>query len=68
VTKNRNFLLPFVNFQGAPLGIDIRKVIEKGITPVCDTGIAGKNGGLIGIGISRQPIEMFKVALKAFAE
>ena len=68
VAKNKNFLLPFINFQGSPLGIDIRKVVEKGITPICDTGIAGKKGGFIGVGISRQPIEMFKAALKDFAE
>lgn len=68
VTKNRNFLLPFLNFQGAPLGIDIRKVVEKSITPICDTGIAGKEGGFIGIGITQQPMEMFKASLKAFAE
>jgi hypothetical protein len=68
VARNKNFLLPFLNFQGSPLGIDIRKVVEKGITPICDTGIAGRKGGFIGVGISRQPIEMFKTALKDFAE
>ncbi len=68
VAKNKNFLLSFLNFQGAPIGIDIRKVVEKGIAPICDTGIAGKEGGFIGIGVTRQPLEMFKDALKAFAE
>jgi hypothetical protein len=68
VTKNRNFPIPLLNFEGSPLGIDIRKVVEQGITPVCDTGIAGKEGELIGIGVSRQPMQMFKKALRAFAE
>jgi len=68
ITKNRNFLLPYFDFEGAPLGIDIRKVVEKGIVPFCDTGIAGKEGGFIGIGISRPPMEMFKNALKDFSK
>ena len=68
VAKNKNFLLSFLNFQGAPIGIDIRKVVEKGIAPICDTGIAANKGGFLGIGVTRQPLEMFKDALKAFAE
>jgi hypothetical protein len=68
VDRNRNFLMPFLDFQGSPIGIDIRLVVAKDITPVCDTGIAAKNGGFIGLGIVRQPLDMFKKALKAFNE
>ena len=68
VTKNPNFLLPVWGFQGAPLGIDIRKVVQTNLTPIIDTGIAAKKGGFIGIGLCRAPVEAFQKALSAFGE
>jgi hypothetical protein len=68
VTKNPNFLLPAWDFQGAPLGIDLRKVVQTNITPIIDTGIAGKNGGFIGVGLNRAPMKCFQEALIAFSE
>src|SRR5918995_110597 len=50
VTKNPFFTIPFLNFEGAPFGIDINKVVEYGIEPYIDTAIAHRNGGLIGSG------------------
>jgi len=66
VSKNHQYTIPYLNFEGAPLGIDIRKVVETGLTPIIDTAIAHKNGGLIGSGFARAPLECFEKALKTF--
>jgi hypothetical protein len=66
VGTNPNFGIPALAGKGTPVGIDIRKVLDTGITPVIDTGIAHKQGGQIGVGNSRAPIEAFKKALIAF--
>jgi hypothetical protein len=68
VAKNPFFTIPFLNFEGAPMGIDIRKVVESGLTPFIDTAIAHTNGGLIGTGITRAPIECFEKALNEFKQ
>lgn len=39
---NPTFSIPTWDFQGTCLGIDIRKVVELGITPIINTGIAHK--------------------------
>ena len=69
-TKHRYFLIPFLDFQGTPTGIDIRKVVRSGIVPTINTGIAHKLAGIgqIGAGIVAFPMEMFKQALKSYAE
>jgi hypothetical protein len=60
--------MPIMGFQGSPVGIDIRKVVQTGITPIIDTAIAHKNPGypIIGAGLLRAPMECFKKALVAF--
>jgi hypothetical protein len=65
---NDTFTLPIINFQGTATGIDIRKVMRTGITPVIDTAIAHKHegGGYIGAGLVRAPVEPFKNALHAY--
>src|SRR5262249_24082610 len=42
ITHSRNpaFTLPPLGFAGTPAGIDVRKVVDTGILPVIDTGIA----------------------------
>ena len=51
-------------------GVDIRKVVELGIAPRINTGIAHKNAGVgqVGAGLVRPPLEIFEQALVAFAE
>jgi hypothetical protein len=68
--KNRNFIIPFLDFQGTPTGVDIRKVVRTGITPTINTGIAHREGGIgqIGAGIVSFPLEIFKHALKSYAQ
>jgi hypothetical protein len=56
--------------RGTPVGIDVRKVVETGITPLINTGIAGKmpGTGQIGAGTVRAPLQCFVRALEALAE
>ena len=70
ITSNPNYAIPGLNFEGSPTGIDIRKVVETGITPIINTGIAHKKAGIgqIGAGLTRAPLPVFNQALKAMAE
>jgi hypothetical protein len=43
--EHKHFTMPALDFRGTPTGIDIRKVIEKGILPRINTGVAHKNPG-----------------------
>lgn len=64
------YTIPFLNFKGAPLGIDIRKVIELNETPLINTGIAHKDAGIgqIGAGLTAAPVQMFQEALRSFGK
>ena len=70
VTKNPALSLPALDFEGAPCGIDVRKVVDTGIRPVVTTGIAHKQAGVgqIGAGIVRVPMACYAKALDAMAE
>ncbi len=69
-TQNPTLTLPCLNFSGTPTGIDIRKVIETGIVPAINTGIAHRLPGVgqIGAGLLRAPIGPFVEAAKALAK
>jgi len=62
------FTIPFLNFKGSPVGIDIRKVVELNETPLINTGIAHKEAGIgqIGAGLTAAPMGMFQEALRIF--
>lgn len=72
VTFGRNdaFTLPQLDFAATPAGIDIRKVIDTGIAPVINTGIAHRYAGIgqIGAGITRAPLGCFAEAVQALAD
>lgn len=70
IGENNAYQIPFLNFRGTPTGIDIRLVVEKGIPPFIDTGIAHKNPGVgqVGAGLVDAPMECFKKALIAFSK
>ena len=63
---NPDVRIPAMDFAPGPLGIDIRKVVKTGITPLLDTAITHRDGGLIGAGEVRAPMGCFAAALKAF--
>ena len=69
-SEHKYFTIPQLDFRGTPTGIDIRKVVETGITPRVNTGIAHNEPGLgqIGAGLVRPPMEIFEAALVAYAE
>ena len=70
VSKDYGFTIPSLDFEGTPVGIDVVRVLETGILPVINTGIAHKRPGIgqVGAGIVRAPMECFKKALKALLE
>jgi len=67
--RNNAFTLPAINFGGTPAGIDARKVLDSGIAPIINTGIAHKEAGVgqIGAGITHAPLECFAPAIAALA-
>lgn len=69
-SENVHYTIPNMDFRGTPTGIDLRKVVETGITPVINTAIASKEAGvgMIGAGVAIAPLEMFEKALIAYAE
>lgn len=60
--------IPQCDFQGPPVGIDIRRVVDTGISPTIHGGIGHKDGGQAGAGAMLVPMECFHDALRAFAE
>ena len=68
--EHPTYRLPALGFMGAPIGIDVRKVVQSGVTPIIDTAIAHKDPGypIIGAGLVRPPMECFKQALIAFSQ
>jgi hypothetical protein len=71
ITEGRNpaWTLPALDFAGVPSGIDALKVVETGIAPVINTGIAHRRPGVgqVGAGIVRAPLACFEGALAGLA-
>lgn len=69
IAKNPKWTIPALEFEGVPAGIDVRRVVDAGIQPVINTGIAHREAGIgqIGAGIARAPLACFERALAAFA-
>jgi hypothetical protein len=67
---NPAFTLPALNFGGTPAGIDARLVVDAGILPIINTGIAHKKAGIgqIGAGITTAPMECFNAAIAALGD
>ena len=70
VAEHPHFKMPALDFRGTPVGVDIRKVIELGILPRINTGIAHREAGIgqVGAGLALPPVEAFEKALMAYAE
>ena len=66
VAEHPDFKIPYFGFRGTPVGIDVFKVTASGTVPVIDGGLAGKDGGQIGAGILRAPLECFTAAAAAY--
>jgi len=66
VGEHTDFRIPYLQYRGVPTGIDIFKVLDTGILPAMNIGIAGRDGGQIGAGTVQAPIECFKAAAAAY--
>lgn len=70
VGQSPHFRIPSLDFAGVPTGIDVRRVVETGILPIINTGIAHHKPGVgqVGAGTVQPPMECFIAALEALAE
>ncbi len=70
LSENPEWTIPGLDYAGVPTGIDIRLVVETGIAPTINTGIAHKEPGVgqVGAGVVKAPMDCFKQAVVAFAE
>ena len=66
--QNPEWTIAALDFAGVPTGIDICRVVETGIVPTINTGIAHREPGVgqVGAGIVRAPMACFTEALEAF--
>jgi hypothetical protein len=62
VGEHPDYRIPYFGFRGSPVGIDVLKVVERGIVPLIDGGLAGRGGGQIGAGVLMAPMECFDAA------
>ncbi|MBX9827172.1 MAG: DUF1116 domain-containing protein [Xanthobacteraceae bacterium] len=69
-SRNPEWTMPNLDYAGVPTGIDIRKVLQTGMAPVINTGIAHKQPGVgqVGAGIVRAPMACFERALAGIAD
>jgi uncharacterized protein DUF1116 len=67
--RHPKWTIPALEFSGTPAGIDIRRVVESGVAPAINTGIAHRKPGVgqVGAGVARAPLACFEQALKAFS-
>jgi hypothetical protein len=70
VGHNPAWTIPAMDFAGVPTGIDIRLVVETGLAPTINTGIAHREPGVgqVGAGVVKAPLKCFEQALVCFAE
>lgn len=70
VAESRHYTIPGFNFRGTPTGIDLRKVVETGVLPSINTGVAHRLPGVgqVGAGLVHPPANVFADALLAMAE
>jgi succinyl-CoA synthetase alpha subunit len=69
LAEHPTWTLPALGFRGVPFGIDVLRVVRTGVTPIVNTGIAGRVAGTgqVGAGLVRPPLDCFTAALAALA-
>jgi len=70
LAESEHYRIPALDFRGTPTAIDLRLVVETGILPAINTGIAHREPGvgMVGAGLVKPPENCFKDALLAFAK
>ncbi|HVO87589.1 MAG TPA: DUF1116 domain-containing protein [Casimicrobiaceae bacterium] len=66
---NPSFTLPTLDFAPVAAGIDARKVVDSGILPIINSGIAHRESGVgqIGAGVTTAPLGCFVQAVEELA-
>jgi uncharacterized protein DUF1116 len=66
LAKNNDYGIPALGFAGTPTAVDARRVVDSGIAPIFNTGIAHREAGIgqIGAGIAKAPLACFAAALR----
>ena len=69
LTEHPIYQIPMLEFRGTPTGIDAARVVRTGVTPMINTGVAGKvpGTGMVGAGLVEAPMECFADAINALA-
>src|SRR5439155_5955916 len=67
--ESASYSVPILGFRGTPTGIDVRLVLQTGILPQINTGIASRRPGVgqLGAGLVNPPRSCFEQALRALA-
>lgn len=67
---NNLFTIPALDFDCAPSGFDLLKIVELGISPVINAEIIGKipGTGVIGYGLMRPKVSIFEKIVLTIAE
>jgi hypothetical protein len=70
VAQNAEWTIPALDFAGVPTGIDVRRVVDTGLCPIINTGIAHREPGVgqVGAGVVRAPMQCFHAAVRAIAK
>src|SRR5215472_1557529 len=68
LAENPQHQIAALDFRGSPTGIDVRRVVETGVQPLINTGIAHRQAGIgqVGAGLVRAPLEPFVAAFRHF--
>jgi len=66
LARNNDYGIPALGFAGTPTGIDARRVVDSGVPPIFNTGIAHREAGIgqVGAGIAKAPLACFSGALR----
>jgi hypothetical protein len=67
VGEHPELRIPYLGYRGVPTGIDVHRVVETGVVPVMDIGVAGRGGGQIGAGVLAAPLACFEAAREEYA-
>ena len=70
VGQNSEWTIAAMDFAGVPTGIDVRLVVETGMAPTINTGIAHREPGVgqVGAGVVKAPMACFTQAVRAIAK
>ena len=68
--RSTRFRIPYLDFSGSPIGIDLRRVVTLEVTPRITTGIldATEGRGQVGAGVATAPLAAFHAAFLGVTE